>query len=105
MIQTGTQFLPLRIGQNMELPSFYSTFLRKFLRHRKSRKSIAKRQLAPVKAAIPRRVGLVFLLCGFTPLASAQVYPLLQLKQDIASFLATEYKQVAHQRIDISVGN
>lgn len=89
----------------MELPSFYSTFLRNFLRHSKSGKPIAERQLALVKAAISQKAGLVFLLCGLTPLASAQVYPLHQLKQDIASFLATEYKQVAHQRIDISVGN
>jgi len=89
----------------MELPSFYSAFLRKFLRHSKSGKPIAEKQLAPCYAAILRSAGLAFLLSGLTSLASAQIYPLNQLKQDIAGFLAAEYKQVAHQRVDISVGN
>lgn len=89
----------------MELPSFYSTFLRKFLRHSKSGKPITEEQANPVTAAISRRMGLVFLLSSVAPLASAQVYPLNQLKQDIASFLATEYQQVEHARIDINVGN
>ncbi len=109
----------------MELPSFYSTFLRNILRHVQSGKPMAEKQLAPTKSTIPPGVGLpatgwpapgwpapgwpapglVFLLCTFTSFASAQVYPVNQLKQDIASFLATEYKQVTHERIDISVGN
>lgn len=62
----------------MELPSFYSTFLRNIL---------------------------TILLVSFSSLTWAQVYPVNQLKQDIAGFLAAEYKQVAHQRIDISVSN
>lgn len=89
----------------MELPSFYSAFLRNFLRHDKSGKRTAEKRLAPFYATIRRKAGLVFLLSSLTPLAAAQVYPLNQLKQDIAGFLATEYKQVVHQRIDISVGN
>jgi flagella basal body P-ring formation protein FlgA len=105
MIKTGTWFLPLRIGQNMELPSFYSTFLRNILRPGNRRKPLAARQSAPVKAAILRNAGLVFLLCNLNSMAAAQAYPLNQLKQDIARFLANDYKKVAHQRIDINVSN
>lgn len=94
----------------MELPSFYSTFLRNILHHAQSRKSMTEKPLTNKTIAIPRRAGspaagLVFLLCSVSSLASAQVYPVIQLKQDIASFLATEYKQVAHERIDINVSN
>lgn len=63
----------------MELPSFYKTFL--------------------------RNAGLGLLLCGFSTLVSAQIYALQQLKQDIASFLADEYQQLPHERIDINVSN
>lgn len=89
----------------MELPSFYSTFLRNILRHAQSRKSMTEKPLANKTIAIPPHAGLVFLLCSLSSFVSAQVYPVSQLKQDIASFLATEYQQVAHTRIDISVSN
>jgi flagella basal body P-ring formation protein FlgA len=89
----------------MELPSFYRTFLRNILRHRQRRKAIAKKQLAATKSTIPPSAGLFFLFCSFTSFATAQIYPANQLKLDIANFLATEYQQVAHERIDISVGN
>lgn len=89
----------------MELPSFYGTFLRNILRHRAGKKSVAVTQLALPGSMILPVAGLFFLFFSFTVSASAPIYPLNQLKQDIASFLATEYKQVAHERIDISVGN
>lgn len=93
----------------MELPSFYSVFLQNILRHGSCRKPIAEMQLATRKAIAPLSVGVAFLLCSFTSLVSAQapvqVYPTNQLKQDIASFLAMEYEQLEHDRIDISVGN
>src|SRR6187551_2068463 len=104
MILTDAQFLPLRIGQNMELPSFYSVFLRNILRHGQRRKPIAAQQPTAPKAATPLSAGVVLLLCGLTPLVSAQVYPTNQLKQDIAGFLAMEYEQLEHERVDISVG-
>jgi flagellar basal body P-ring formation protein FlgA len=99
MILTGTQFLPLRIGQNMELPSFYSVFLRNILRQGQRRKPVTEKLPAPLGT------GVVLLLLSLSPLATAQLYPTNQLKQDIASFLAMEYEQVEHERIDVSVGN
>lgn len=66
---------------------------------------MAEKQLALTKSTIPPSVGLFFLFYGFSSFASTQTYPVNQLKQDIASFLAMEYKQVVHERIDISVGN
>ncbi len=99
----------------MELPSFYSTFLRNILRRAQSRKSMTEKPLANKTIAIPLRAGtpaagwpaagLIFLLCSLSSLTSAQVYPVTQLKQDIANFLAAEYQQVAHERIDINVSN
>ncbi len=89
----------------MELPSFYRTFLRNILRHRQSSNSMAEKQLAHAKSTIPPSVGWFLLFWSFTSFASAQIYPVNQLKQDIASFLATEYQQAPHERIDINVGN
>lgn len=93
----------------MELPSFYRVFLRNILRHRHCKKPISPTQPASPKAATPLGAGLGFLLCSLTPFVSAQVpvqvYATNQLKQDIASFLAMEYEQVEHERIDINVGN
>ena len=47
-------------------------------------------QATPCKSTIPPCVGLFFLFWSFTSFASAQIYPVNQLKQDIASFLATK---------------
>jgi flagellar basal body P-ring formation protein FlgA len=87
----------------MELPSFYRSFLRNILRHRQSMKSTTEKKLT--SAAGSPAAGLFFLLCSLASFSSAQIYPVNQLRQDIASFLANEYKQVAHERIDINVGN
>jgi flagella basal body P-ring formation protein FlgA len=93
----------------MELPSFYSVFLRNILRHCERTKPIAEKQLASHKAAAPLCAGAALLLGMLSLLAAAQVpvqiYPTNQLKQDIAGFLAMEYEQLEHERIDISVGN
>lgn len=89
----------------MELPSFYSVFLRNILRHGERSKPIAEKQLASPKAVALLGAGVALLLCGFSPLTAAQVYPTNQLKQDIVGFLAMEYEQLEHERIDISVGN
>ncbi|HSC66951.1 MAG TPA: flagellar basal body P-ring formation chaperone FlgA [Cellvibrio sp.] len=78
----------------MELPSFYSVFLRNILR-----------LSARIKAATTLGAGAVFLLSTSAPPAFAQVYPTNLLKQDIAGFLAMEYENVEHERLDISVGN
>lgn len=89
----------------MELPSFYSLFLRNFLCHgRRSKPVIEKRSPSPT-AAKRRGAGVILLLGSLSQLVIAQVYPTNQLKQDIASFLAMEYEQVEHERIDVSVGN
>ena len=66
---------------------------------------MTQKQLASIQSTSQLNAGLWLLLCCFTPFASAQIYPLHSLKQDIASFLAAEYKQLPHERIDISVGN
>lgn len=93
----------------MELPSFYSTFLRNILRHAKARKAMPKKRLANKTGAILPCGAWCFFLCSFFSLmpvlAWAQVYPLTQLKQDIANFLAAEYQQIDHERIDINVSN
>lgn len=89
----------------MELPSFCSTFLWNILRHGQPGKPINKAHPTSPKAATPLGAWLALLLCSLTPLAYAQVYPTNQLKQDIAGFLAMEYEQLEHERIDISVGN
>lgn len=93
----------------MELPSFYSTFLRNILRHAKARKSMTEKPLANKTHLIPFRLGRRFLLGScfslMPAIAWAQAYPLTQLKQDIANFLAAEYQQVDHERIDIKVSN
>lgn len=89
----------------MELPSFYSAFGRNILRHEQRAEPIAATQPTSSTAATPLRAGVVLLLCGLSQLVSAQVYPTNQLKQDIAGFLAMEYEQVEHERIDINVSN
>lgn len=61
--------------------------------------------LTSSKPTIPLKAGLCLLLCGLTSLASAQLYSVHQLKQDVANFLAAEYQQAPHERIDISVSN
>ena len=66
---------------------------------------MTQQQLISTQSKLPLNAELWLLLCCFTPLASAQIYSLHSLRQDIASFLAAEYKQVPHERIDISVGN
>jgi len=89
----------------MELPSFYRTFLRNILRHRQSGIAMTEKQCANKKNPLLLTAGLVFLFCSLSSPASAQVYAVNQLKQDVTNFLATEYQQVDHERIDISVGN
>ncbi len=89
----------------MELPSFYRIFLRNILRQRPRGKTINGKQPAATTSPIRLSGGLFLLFFSFSSLASAQIYPLNQLKIDIANFLATEYQEVAHERIDINVGN
>jgi flagella basal body P-ring formation protein FlgA len=89
----------------MELPSFYSVFLRNFLDHNRRTKPITEKHSTSPKAATWLGVGVIFLLGSISTLTIAQVYPTNQLKQDIASFLAMEYEQLEHERIDINVGS
>ncbi|HSX50364.1 MAG TPA: flagellar basal body P-ring formation chaperone FlgA [Cellvibrio sp.] len=89
----------------MELPSFYSVFLRNFLCHARRNKPVTEKRSPSPKAATRLGAGAILLLGSISPLVLAQVYPTNQLKQDIASFLAMEYEQLEHERIDINVGN
>lgn len=89
----------------MELPSFYSIFLLNILRQGPDGKPINRKQ--PRATAAPMRLasGVFLLFFCFSAFASARIYPVTQLKNEIANFLATEYQEVAHERIDIHVGN
>lgn len=66
---------------------------------------MTEKRLATTQSTASSKTGLLLLLGCFPLFASAQIYPLNNLKQDITSFLATEYKQTSPERIDISVGN
>ncbi len=89
----------------MELPSIYKTFLRNILRHMQSERSMNKKQPLRIPLTISLKSGVFFLLCALAPFTSAKVYPLNDLKQDIANFLAAEYKKTPHERIEINVSN
>ncbi|WP_062060426.1 flagellar basal body P-ring formation chaperone FlgA [Cellvibrio sp. OA-2007] len=89
----------------MELPSFYRTFLRNIFRHMQSDMPMNKKQPSQIRLANSLKSGLLILLCSLVPFASAEIYPLNDLKQDIVNFLTAEYKQTPHQRIEINVSN
>ncbi len=87
----------------MELPSFYKTFAKNILRQCASFPRVV--QMRPNLSKIcPLFIALV--ICASNGLAQAAgIYSHLQLKQDLTRFLAETYKQVPHERIDISIGN
>ena len=76
----------------MELPSFYRSFYRTLLR------SVSRQTHGTIAA-------WVILSFYSINLAAAPVYPLHQLKQDVAQFLAKTYSTTPHERIDINVSN
>lgn len=87
----------------MELPSFYRTFAKNILRHDAlSRVGKTKPSRRPtLHQWVLLLVSGTFAHCTL----AVEIYSQLQLKQDVTHFLATEYKQIPHARIDISVGN
>lgn len=88
----------------MELPSFYKTFAKNILRHTTGR--LAGEQVAGQKSlTLPILFAAVIALLVASPGYAAGIYSHLQLKQDVASFLADAYRNVPNERIDISVGN
>lgn len=86
----------------MELPSFYKTFAKNILR-----------QCASFIGGVQKRLNsskicssfAALVICASEPLHASGVYSHLQLKRDITQFLAETYRQVPHERIDISIGN
>lgn len=87
----------------MELPSFYRTFAKNILRHSAPfLLSVQKHSTSPKIWSL----ALGLLAVGTThPALASSIYSHLQLKQDVTGFLAAEYGQVPHERIDINVGN
>lgn len=77
----------------MELPSFYRIFFHIILQ------PLQERRLALGKYA--RAAALLVAACAAT---QAQAYTLLQLKQEVASFLAENYSNSNHERIEVNVG-
>lgn len=87
----------------MELPSFYRTFAKNILRHSATHLlPVQKRRIS--SKVCSTTLGLLVFCLAF-PTFAAGIYSHLQLKQDVTNFLANEYKQTPHDRIDISVGN
>jgi flagellar basal body P-ring formation protein FlgA len=87
----------------MELPSFYRTFAKNILRHSVSYLSNAQK-LHKSSKFCAFAVTLITASNSFYVEASG-LYSHLQLKQDVTRFLAEEYAQIPHERIDINVGN
>ncbi len=87
----------------MELPSFYRTFAKNILRQRAS--FLINAQKPPKSPKLYAFV--IFLVTSGTCFHAhaSGLYSHLQLKQDVANFLAVEYGKTPHERIDISVGN
>jgi len=81
----------------MELPSFYRTFFYILLPWRKeSAGFLGRYSLSTVFFIGIMATNHVF---------SATTHGLLQLKQEVASFLANEYSNAAYERVEINVGN
>lgn len=77
----------------MELPSFYRIFFHIILQPLQERRFV-----------LGKCASFVALLCTATITTGAQAYTLLQLKQDVASFLAEEYSHSNHERVEVTVG-
>ncbi len=87
----------------MELPSFYRTFAKNILRQSTAHLLSAQKCFTSTKVC-SISAGL-FIYCSTYLTYASGIYSHLQLKQDVTNFLAAEYKQTPHERIDISVGN
>lgn len=88
----------------MELPSFCSNFLRKFLPSIPANRALAQKLAHNSAAGVKYLAGVLFIALP-SMAANAQIYSPLALKQDVANFLATHYAQEPHERLDIKVGN
>ncbi|WP_039913677.1 flagellar basal body P-ring formation chaperone FlgA [Cellvibrio mixtus] len=87
----------------MELPSFYRTFVKNILRQSATYLLPAQKHFISSKFC---PLALIAAACSASyPALATGIYSHLQLKQDTTSFLASEYQQAPHERIDISVGN
>ncbi len=86
----------------MELPSFYRTFAKNILRQCVSH-SLWKRAFHRGGNACLMVLLVVLNTAGISHAYGA--YSQLQLKQEVANFLAQAYKQIPHERISIDVGN
>lgn len=94
----------------MELPSFCTTILRIFFSRpliQRARHGVSA-ALTPLRLTPTRSRALFCLVALWSAdsLATANAdYSPLQLKQDVAKFLATHYSKTPHERLDIKVGN
>lgn len=82
----------------MELPSFYRIFFHIILQPMLERTSLG------IRKPFSKKMGYLALLSTLAVASHAQAYNLLQLKQDVASFLAGEYSDPHHERVEINVG-
>lgn len=84
----------------MELPSFYRTFAKNILRHG---------DVNPLRVQTRCRSSIfcsVLAIVLMSNLAQGTgIYSPQQLTKDVAGFLAKEYAQTPHERIEINVGN
>ncbi len=88
----------------MELPSFHSNFLWKFLTNQPINRGVAQKLATNLTTGLKFFLGVSILAAASIPV-SAQSYSTLALKQDVANFLAKYYAQEPHERLDIKVGN
>ncbi len=87
----------------MELPSFYRTFAKNILRQSAIHLLLVQKHFTSSKFC---SLALIAAVCSASyPALATGIYSHLQLKQDATNFLASEYQQAPHERIDISVGN
>lgn len=82
----------------MELPSFYRIFFQVIAIPTR------ERRLSGIRRLFRKSLGSAALLGFLTAASGAHAYTLLQLKQDVASFLADEYADPQHDRVEVHVG-
>ena len=87
----------------MELPSFYRTFAKNILRHSDVNPLHVN---ASCKLSIScSMLSIVLMLASSICAQATGLYSPQQLTKEVASFLAKDYGQTPHERIDINVGS
>ncbi len=83
----------------MELPSFYRIFFHIILQ------ALQERGFAIRKIGVMRLLVVTSSMFAGSNALSANTVNLLQLKKDVASFLAENYANTDYKRVDIQIGN